>query len=248
MHIYQTGTTGAKIKAITTVKKAYKASIVFVHGLQGHPYKTWAAKVRKNCQPDVSEPPRKKSRTTWNIPLRVLSRKPIEPTGEDVASQEERTIETQSSKGTESTVYWPSELLPKECMPPRTLNRTHQFFYMFTLRGPMPFCSSRTSDLTLAGPLARILAWGYDTKVTKYTTGPVNKNSIFSHAKDLLYSLARERPIGRHLIFIAHSLGGIVVKEVSTTRGPPLTSNSQKHVYVRVTKTSRPDAPQLLSF
>jgi hypothetical protein len=64
-------------------------------------------------------------------------------------------------------------------------------------------------------PLARVLAWGYDTVVTKKLSAPSNKNTILSHAKDLLFSLSRERPIGRPVIFVAHSLGGIITKEVS---------------------------------
>jgi hypothetical protein len=64
-------------------------------------------------------------------------------------------------------------------------------------------------------PEARITTWGYDTVVTKGIASPTNKNNIFAHARDLLYSLHRERPLNRQLIFVAHSLGGIVVKEVN---------------------------------
>jgi hypothetical protein len=64
-------------------------------------------------------------------------------------------------------------------------------------------------------PYSRIMIYGYDTKVTKYMLGAPNKSSIFSHGKDLLYALARARALNRPLILIAHSLGGIVVKEVS---------------------------------
>jgi hypothetical protein len=63
-------------------------------------------------------------------------------------------------------------------------------------------------------PKSRIMTWGYDTVITKGIAGPTNKSNIFAHAKDLLYALDRERPLGRPLIFVAHSLGGIVVKEV----------------------------------
>jgi len=69
-------------------------------------------------------------------------------------------------------------------------------------------------------PRARILTWGYDTVVTKKLSAPSNKNNILSHAKDLLFALARERPIGRPIILVAHSLGGIVVKEVRLSARP----------------------------
>jgi hypothetical protein len=42
-------------------------------------------------------------------------------------------------------------------------------------------------------PGARILTWGYESHVSKFFVGPVNKNHISMHAKDLLYDLSRER-------------------------------------------------------
>ncbi|UKZ72562.1 hypothetical protein TrVFT333_000194 [Trichoderma virens FT-333] len=65
-------------------------------------------------------------------------------------------------------------------------------------------------------PDSRILTFGYDSKVTKYNAGEINQNSIFVHSKDLLGELhrGRERDPKRRLMFVAHSLGGIVVKEM----------------------------------
>ena len=64
-------------------------------------------------------------------------------------------------------------------------------------------------------PTARIMTFGYNTYITKGYK-EANQNSIYSHAKDLLYDLntKRKQTPDRHLVFIAHSLGGILVKEV----------------------------------
>jgi hypothetical protein len=43
--------------------------------------------------------------------------------------------------------------------------------------------------LPAAFPCARILTWGYDSKVTLFFSGPVDQGSYYSHAKDLLYDV-----------------------------------------------------------
>lgn len=62
-------------------------------------------------------------------------------------------------------------------------------------------------------PNCRILSWGYDTFVTRGWSS-TNQNNLFAHAKDFLFTLERSRPLKRPIIFLAHSLGGIMVKEV----------------------------------
>ena len=64
-------------------------------------------------------------------------------------------------------------------------------------------------------PNARVLTYGYDTHV-RHRIGPaMSKNTIYDIAWDFLVSLeaARCSELFRPLLFIAHSLGGIVVKE-----------------------------------
>ncbi|CAL8584147.1 hypothetical protein XPA_009752 [Xanthoria parietina] len=65
-------------------------------------------------------------------------------------------------------------------------------------------------------PSARVFAYGYDTRVRHALDAPVSKNTVYDIASDFLRTLEAERRSqpSRPLIFIAHSLGGIVVKEL----------------------------------
>ena len=65
-------------------------------------------------------------------------------------------------------------------------------------------------------PTARVLVYGYDTNVRHSLGPPVSKNTVYDIALDFLKSLEAERRSqpSRPLVFVAHSLGGIVVKEV----------------------------------
>ena len=67
-----------------------------------------------------------------------------------------------------------------------------------------------------AFPKARVMTWGYNVALNDILR-PKSKDSIFHHAGVLLSDLAslrhREADGRRSLIFIAHSLGGIVVKD-----------------------------------
>lgn len=42
-------------------------------------------------------------------------------------------------------------------------------------------------------PRARILTWGYDSKVTLFFSGAVDQGTYYSHAKDLLYDVKDSR-------------------------------------------------------
>lgn len=157
-----------------------------VHGLKGHPYKTWrftpsAEKAEKT--PARSEGGVLELKSSKRLELRNSLKAWIKGSSSKICLDQGATDSPRSTfSGTptaKSSVFWPADLLPQLCKN------------------------------------ARILTFGYDTKVTKYTSGPTNMSSIFSHGKDFLYSLARMKVPGRPLIFVAHSLGGILVKEVA---------------------------------
>ncbi len=65
-------------------------------------------------------------------------------------------------------------------------------------------------------PTARVLVYGYDTNIRHSWGSPLSKNTVYDIASDLLASLEAECRLqpSRPIVFIAHSLGGIVVKEM----------------------------------
>jgi hypothetical protein len=65
-------------------------------------------------------------------------------------------------------------------------------------------------------PNIRILTYGYDSQVSRFFSA-TNQSGIFAHGQKFLLALKRERlqASKRPLIFLAHSLGGIITKEVS---------------------------------
>ncbi len=65
-------------------------------------------------------------------------------------------------------------------------------------------------------PDARILTYGYDTHIRHRFGAPISNNTVYDIAKNFLVrleALRRSKP-SRPILFIVHSLGGIVVKEM----------------------------------
>ncbi|KAI9710418.1 MAG: hypothetical protein M1812_007454 [Candelaria pacifica] len=135
------------------------ADVIFVHGLQGHPRKTW-------CYEGPIESSEHQERA--KSPGRRLLKK---------------FGKSRNSKAAEKltqSVFWPADLLPND----------HKCL--------------------------RILTFGYDSNVTNIG-GLVNKNNISQHGRGLLAAVLTDRKrldcLARPLIFVAHSLGGLLVKE-----------------------------------
>ena len=63
----------------------------------------------------------------------------------------------------------------------------------------------------------RLITWGYDSSVAKLTEFS-SQSSVFGHAENLLSDVSRKREEDeeetRPIIFVGHSLGGLVIKEI----------------------------------
>ena len=82
-------------------------------------------------------------------------------------------------------------------------------------------------------PELRVLTYGYDSKVTGYYASSKSKNGIFDHGNSLLNALNRKRTnlSNRPIIFIAHSLGGLVVKQALIEARKRISSSHVHDIY-----------------
>ncbi|KAH8766531.1 hypothetical protein BGZ57DRAFT_492627 [Hyaloscypha finlandica] len=64
-------------------------------------------------------------------------------------------------------------------------------------------------------PNARVLTYGYDTHIRHWAGSAIDKSTVYDIAWNFLVTLEAERRVetSRPLLFVAHSLGGIIVKE-----------------------------------
>lgn len=171
------------------MRACFPSSIVLVHGLHGHPYRSWTSAEPRvpdsessslllpEASPDSNDRGREALQRMFSGLSRTYSKRSSSaPLRSGSHLSLDRAPETIDSSP--ACVFWPADLLPRECRD------------------------------------SRVLMFGYGSEITKYRAGQSNKNSLVSHSRELLYSLCRERCVDRPLIFVAHSLGGIVVKEV----------------------------------
>ncbi|KAI0516986.1 hypothetical protein F5B22DRAFT_139794 [Xylaria bambusicola] len=150
-------------------------NIVFVHGLRGHPRKTWEypAPTRQDVlgTNDVGRGtvPTKKSHLLSNLKHKILK----------LSTRTRPGLQAAGSSGPgngKETIYWPADLLPSVV------------------------------------PRAKIWTYGYNADVHVGFFQANNKNSILEHGNDFMMKVERALRDELPIIFVAHSLGGLVVK------------------------------------
>ncbi|KAK3334214.1 hypothetical protein B0T19DRAFT_148254 [Cercophora scortea] len=158
--------------------------IIFVHGFTGHPERTWTSKS-------------------------PLSKSPPQPSDADLLEPLARDdCSPQSLKRKAS--HTSSDSQPPPLKTPRLQVPWHR-----STPAPKPSHVCWPRDLLpQVLPTARVLTYGYDTNVRSRFVGPVSKNTVGDHGWDLLCALGdfRRQAPTRPLLFIAHSLGGLVTK------------------------------------
>lgn len=153
-----------------------RTSVLFVHGLQGHPRKTWSSTPTHSQTPSGHTSARKARPSRRNRILRVphwLSGRKGSPSRNEAIEED-----SDAAEDGQREVFWPRDLLKQDF------------------------------------PTARIMTFGYNSTIL-HALGAANQGNISSHARNLLYELESKRRLApdRHLVFIVHSLGGIIVKE-----------------------------------
>ncbi|THW77844.1 hypothetical protein D6D18_09847, partial [Aureobasidium pullulans] len=151
-------------------------SIVFIHGLRGHPKETWTAKA-----PATAATPAGASNASDNTAkkpkgLKLLFKRQTARTPSRNAEPVQGPS-TASSSSPQAPIFWPEEYL--------------------------------AADI----PQACVWTYGYNADVIGGLFEASSKNSISHHGRDLSVRLEREIDNEKPLVFVVHSLGGIILKD-----------------------------------
>ena len=170
------------------------SSIVFIHGFTGHPRNTWAEKGRRGKNPEP-----KRGRPDDELPSEPGSKF--------------RRIFKRGRRETASAASISSNA-PTSSLPLRIKKSDVEVASDERVESRGIYWPEDLAPIT--APCSRILAYGYDTRVRHWAAGQVSQKSLYDHARDLLLSLEalRREPeeSQRPVLFIVHSLGGLVTK------------------------------------
>lgn len=172
-------------------------SIVFVHGFTGHPKDTWLYKAKSQSDNRAKKHARdgEPSDAVWRSKIQKLD-----------------FFDRRSSTAASTT---PSTQSSRTALGEDDANNNNTM----EIEGQQQEDIYWPADLApKTVPSSRILTYGYDTRIGHRLAGrPVSKKSVYDHAWDFLCELEslRRNPNekNRPVLFIAHSLGGIIIKE-----------------------------------
>ena len=168
----------------------------------GHPVKTWLYTPPPPPPPPASKIPRR-TRSFRSRDAKVLVKQPS-----SILRRTPSASAKTKAKSASNLALTPRETTPrdpKKSAPELTLQPEPEVYWPLDL-------------LPQSCPSTRILTWGCNA-ITLSGRMPRAQNDVFAHADDLLQELTLLRDetdtAERAVIFIAHSLGGIILKEVT---------------------------------
>ncbi|KAJ6198058.1 hypothetical protein J3E72DRAFT_384946 [Bipolaris maydis] len=145
-------------------------NIIFIHGLRGHPRRTWEGVATPS---NVGNDATKKSKS---LPIRSFFQRRSAKSHVPELSQMQDSPSI-SAPSSPCRIFWPEEYLVPDI------------------------------------PQACVWTYGYNADVIGGLFKANNKNSISQHGQDLSVRLEREICNEKPLVFVVHSLGGIILKD-----------------------------------
>ncbi|KAK3385210.1 hypothetical protein B0H63DRAFT_510092 [Podospora didyma] len=178
--------------------------IVLIHGIGGHPVRSW------KCRGPVRQIPTTPSSTINLASLRKRLRKTPPTTPLRRSNSEPLLVKEHLSTARQRNV------LRKNSLKSTSRIRLTDFTEADKSQRGKPEVFWPVDLLPATCPKVRVFTWGYHTLVVDKK--PLSlQNGIFSHAGELLLELAGARANmgegARPIVFIAHSTGGILLKE-----------------------------------